>query len=832
MKLLNVFAAAALLAGCQPASSGSVVPRNETQSGTRSPAKPKADASRAAFFARGAGGDRRELAVKKLTVAVTTQPGMVRSHLVMEVASNGDGQAEAVMRLPVPQGAAVTNAVLWVDDRPMRGAFVERQRANGIYTSIVTRRRDPALVSWDGPGWVMVSIFPLLAKQPRRFELEWVEPAAVTDGQVQYRVPIVAEGDRVIARAALEVDGRRVASGAKDLVAIAPASEQRVIARRAPGDPFQQVLVRDARPSGAPSFVLVVETSAAMTGPDCRRQRAVIDAVLGELPADSKLTLLAADWNASVIAEDAGASRWPDALARMDGVASAGALHLERALREAAARAGKTKGGAVLFVGHGDDGFTGDALAAPLADLRDGRIRLSAVAVGPRAVPRPLAAATVETGGVATSAAAVAESLAPLVDALRPRPENGAMDAGGGGEWHTLRTVLGEPVWIGRALDAPAASDAGTIRADATSRLAADSAALWDRARLEWLDHEAADGVASALTPATSLLVLETDEDYKRFGLAVPYPAVQSVFGDGPALGSDAQNVLGGLIGNQVGEAYGVGGLGVIGTGSGGGGTSERTLGLGTLGTSGKGGVAGYGARKARSPEVTLGEITARGSLDKEIIRRIIRRHINEVRYCYEQGLVKRPNLAGRAVVQFTIAASGQVLASVMQSSTLGNPQAESCIVNAVKRWEFPKPLGGGLVIVSYPFNLAPGDRVPEGASSPRMAPAPSAKVDDALATLAEGVTPQRIERISSLLGLRRISSAEVLAWTIDWRAGDLDLTLLVARLLEVAKRHDDAVRVLSEAARDNAPKIAAELRRIGAAADADEVLALARRAP
>ena len=326
--------------------------------------------------------------------------------------------------------------------------------------------------------------------------------------------------------------------------------------------------------------------------------------------------------------------------------------------------------------------------------------------------------------------------------------------------------------------------------------------------------------------------MLETDDDYKRFGLVVPDRAVQSVFDNGPAQGSDAQDVLGGLIGNQVGQANGVGGLGLVGTGSGGGGTGEGSIGLGRLGTIGKGGGSGYGARRARAPEVKLSEITVRGALDKEIIRRIIRRHSNEVKYCYEQELVSHPNLGGRAVVQFTIAPTGQVLASVLQSSTLGNSRVESCVVQAVKRWEFPKPEGGGLVIVSYPFNLAPGDRVPEGASSPRMAPAPSAKVDEALATLAAGVTPERIERIASLLGLRRIANAEVLAWTIDRRAGGLDLTLLVARLLELAKRHDDAIRVLSEAARDNAPTIAAELRRMGAAADADEVLALARRAP
>ena len=51
-------------------------------------------------------------------------------------------------------------------------------------------------MTWDGPGWIAVSIFPLERSRPRRFELEWVEPAAVADGRIQYRVPIVAEQDR------------------------------------------------------------------------------------------------------------------------------------------------------------------------------------------------------------------------------------------------------------------------------------------------------------------------------------------------------------------------------------------------------------------------------------------------------------------------------------------------------------------------------------------------------------------------------------------------------------------------------------------------------------
>jgi TonB family protein len=195
-----------------------------------------------------------------------------------------------------------------------------------------------------------------------------------------------------------------------------------------------------------------------------------------------------------------------------------------------------------------------------------------------------------------------------------------------------------------------------------------------------------------------------------------------SIFGRTTAVGSDAANVLGGLIGNEIGEAYGIGGLALVGTGTGGGGAGEGTLGLGTFGTFGKGGgggdKSGYGkgvgglagglaARKPRVPEVFPGQANVRGSLDKEIIRRIIRRHVNEVKFCYESELTKKSNLSGRISVQFTIAGTGQVIASVLQSSTMGNLRVESCVVQAVRRWEFPKPVAGGIVIVSYPFNFS-----------------------------------------------------------------------------------------------------------------------------
>jgi TonB family protein len=197
---------------------------------------------------------------------------------------------------------------------------------------------------------------------------------------------------------------------------------------------------------------------------------------------------------------------------------------------------------------------------------------------------------------------------------------------------------------------------------------------------------------------------------------------VQSVFAEGSALGSESENVMGALVAGPAGVAYGHCGFGSAGTGAGDAGTGEGTMGGGgplpTFGSFGGGGKEGwrYGQgvgtlamrHHPRGPEIIPGIVSVRGTLDREIIRRTIRRHINEIRFCYEQELSTHRNLAGRMVVQFSIAGSGQVLASVMQSSTLGNARVENCAVLAVRRWDFPKPDGGGLVMVSYPFVFAP----------------------------------------------------------------------------------------------------------------------------
>ena len=100
-----------------------------------------------------------------------------------------------------------------------------------------------------------------------------------------------------------------------------------------------------------------------------------------------------------------------------------------------------------------------------------------------------------------------------------------------------------------------------------------------------------------------------------------------------------------------------------------------------------------------------------KGSLDKDIIRRIVRAHLDEVRDCYNQGLARDPALTGRVEIQFTIAAGGEVAEAHVQDSTLpaGADAVADCVAAAVATWKFPRPEGGGNVVVTYPFVLEPG---------------------------------------------------------------------------------------------------------------------------
>jgi pSer/pThr/pTyr-binding forkhead associated (FHA) protein/outer membrane biosynthesis protein TonB len=187
---------------------------------------------------------------------------------------------------------------------------------------------------------------------------------------------------------------------------------------------------------------------------------------------------------------------------------------------------------------------------------------------------------------------------------------------------------------------------------------------------------------------------------------------LDGIFGTS-GLSSDLRGGIGGLIGAK-GTQSGSGGVGSRGSGLGGGGTAEGLGGLGTKGIgSGRSGYGKGGGSVGPKGEGGIGAVGGDpiilGALDRSLIDEVIKRHMNQIRYCYQRELTKNPSLGGKVVIKFIIAKDGTVSTASVKKTTMGNAGVEQCIVGRFMRMQFPKPKGGGIVIVSYPFLFSPG---------------------------------------------------------------------------------------------------------------------------
>jgi hypothetical protein len=151
----------------------------------------------------------------------------------------------------------------------------------------------------------------------------------------------------------------------------------------------------------------------------------------------------------------------------------------------------------------------------------------------------------------------------------------------------------------------------------------------------------------------------------------------------------------------------------------------------------------------------------------------------------------------------------------------MGNPRVESCVVQAFQRWSFPHPIGGGIVIASYPFNFVPRDwdRVAH-VVAPEMVLVPNAPWDVSLAALRDkGELAERVVKVAAMLAAPNTESPSVLAWWIverHLRTGPPipGACILAANLLREANQPRDAGRILSEAGGVDLVVTTAEFRR------------------
>ncbi|MDB4966124.1 MAG: putative abductin-like protein [Myxococcales bacterium] len=277
--------------------------------------------------------------------------------------------------------------------------------------------------------------------------------------------------------------------------------------------------------------------------------------------------------------------------------------------------------------------------------------------------------------------------------------------------------------------DAQAQATARTSRAAARAAASMDQLATltWDDARRAAALQAQEAGIVGALAHARAAFLGDHSVSAATFADSGALALSSTVAANDAAAGGAAGGSAGGLgdaggdlEGDQIGEAYGSGGIGLDGVGYGGGGGGSGDIGLGTigLGTIGTIGTIGYGGgtgtgygygsghdglrgRVATGPVCTLAVASVRGSCDRDLVRRVVRAHINEVRFCYERRLQSEPTLTGRVEARFVVAPDGHVAAS---SASGMSGDVAACVAAAIARWQFARCVAE----VHYPFVFVP----------------------------------------------------------------------------------------------------------------------------
>jgi Ca-activated chloride channel family protein len=481
-------------------------------------------------------------------------------------------------------------------------------------------------------------------------------------------------------------------------------------------------------------IVFVLDTSSSMAGEPLDKAKQVIRRVLGGLRPDDTFQIVRFDDGASALGPDPIANKprnlryvyeWLDALDAQGGTAMTEGIEAALAIPHDPLR--------LRIVAFLTDGYIGNEdEILRLVDAKLGESRLFSFGVG-SAVNRYLLEEMASLGRGAAQFVRPDEDTDTVVDRFYQRIDRAVLtdlrvDWGGLAVTDAVPDrmpdlFVGQPLVLAGHYTAPGS---GTVEVRGTSagrevrfevpvtlparRDRPAVASVWARRRIGELSRRllrrADDALVAnivelslahrVLTRYTAFVAVDTSRVVDHSGgeprtVAVPVEVPDKVR-------------------RVAAMSSGYGGMGVVGYG-GGGGVGYGTIGIGSYGAVGKGaagdadaygGMIGSEARAVSAPQVRIGTTTVRGDLDKLIIRRYIRKHLNAVKYCYEKQLLKDPQLAGTVTVSFTLGGTGRPLA--VTASGMGNETVESCVAEVIRKVQFPQTDGDGVSEITYPF--------------------------------------------------------------------------------------------------------------------------------
>lgn len=134
----------------------------------------------------------KDLITKNIKEDVKIYPNnrIAYTEITMDVIceNNSWGQREAIYSFQLPEGSVATSLSLWVNGLERKGVLTTKEKAQQAYKQIVSiEARDPSLMQWKEGNRIVVRVFPISFDMPRTFKCGFTTPLKVENNEMKYQ---------------------------------------------------------------------------------------------------------------------------------------------------------------------------------------------------------------------------------------------------------------------------------------------------------------------------------------------------------------------------------------------------------------------------------------------------------------------------------------------------------------------------------------------------------------------------------------------------------------------------------------------------------------------
>ena len=128
--------------------------------------------------------------VKAIDINAQINDQLADVRVTQTIYNPGNRDLEVELFFPLPNDGVIQNFMMMVNGQEIPGELMKKEKAQQIYQSIVSRKRDPALMQYAGYGLFKTSVFPVAVGQEREISVTYTQLCKKKNNSIGFTYPL------------------------------------------------------------------------------------------------------------------------------------------------------------------------------------------------------------------------------------------------------------------------------------------------------------------------------------------------------------------------------------------------------------------------------------------------------------------------------------------------------------------------------------------------------------------------------------------------------------------------------------------------------------------